>query len=115
MGAAVEFYVALVSVFVIGMIGGGAIVFFYRRWVINRQLRAAQRKAAKMVAEARTESQEILRESKEEADKTKSQAEAEYKERRSELQRQENRLNSKTEALERRVEGLEQRERNLSN
>ncbi len=115
MGGAVEFYVALVSVFVIGMIGGGAVVFFYRRWVINRQLRGAQRKAAKMVAEARTESQEILRESKEEADKTKSQAEAEYKERRSELQRQENRLSNKTETLERRLESLEQRERNLSN
>jgi len=111
----IEFYVALVSVFVIGVIGGGAIVFFYRRWVINRQLKAAQRKAAKMVSEARGESQNILREAKEEAEKTKSTSESEYKERRSELQRQENRLTSKTETLERRIEGVEQRERNLAN
>jgi len=111
----IEFYVALVSIFVIGVIGGGAIVFFYRRWVINRQLRAAQRKAAKMVSEARAESQNVLRESKEEAEKVKLTAEAEYRERRSELQRQENRLANKTEALEKRVDGVEQRERNLSN
>ena len=111
----IEFYVAIVSVFVIGVIGGGAIVFFYRRWVMNRQLRAAQRKAARMVAEARGESQDIVREAKEEADKVKVTAEAEYKERRSELQRQENRLTNKTEALERRIEGAEQRERNLAN
>jgi len=111
----IEFYVALVSIFVIGVIGGGAIVFFYRRWVINRQLRAAQRKAAKMVSEARAESQNVLRESKDEAEKVKFTAEAEYRERRSELQRQENRLANKTEALEKRVDGVEQRERNLSN
>ena len=111
----IEFYVALVSVFVIGVIGGGAIVFFYRRWVINRQLKAAQRKAAKMVSEARGEAQDVLREAKEEAEKTKSTSEAEYRDRRSELQRQENRLTSKTETLERRIEGVEQRERNLAN
>ena len=108
-------YVALVSIFVIGIILGGAIVFFFRRMVINRQLRIAQRKAARMVAEARNEAKDALQEAKTEADKTKSAAEAEYRERRTELQRQENRLASKTETLERRLEGVEQRERNLAN
>jgi len=112
----IEFYVvALISIFVIGIIGGGAIVFFFRRIAINRQLRVAQRKAARTVAEARVESKDVLREAKEEAGKLKSTADTEYRERRSELQRQESRLSSKTEALERRLEGVEQRERNLAN
>ncbi|MFC1932497.1 ribonuclease Y [Chloroflexota bacterium] len=109
------YIVALVAIFVIGMIGGGAAVFFFRRMVINRQLRNAQRKAARTVAEARLESKDVLREAKEETDKIKAATEAEYRERRSELQRQENRLSSKTETLERRLDGVEQRERNLTN
>ncbi len=110
------------SVFVIGLIFGGAVVFFFRRMVVNRQLRAAQRKAARIVAEARdeakgvvSEARSVVSEAKEEADKVKAAAEAEYHQRRSELQRQENRLSTKTETLERRLEGVDQRERNLAN
>ncbi len=111
----IEFYIALVSTFIIGVTFGGAIVFFFRRMAINRQLRAAQRKAARIVAESRLESQTALREIKEEAEKLKTMAETEFRERRSELQRQENRLASKTETMERRLEAAEQRERNLAN
>ncbi len=109
------YIVALIAIFVIGIIGGGAIVFFFRRMVINRQLRIAQRKADKTVADARVEAKEVLRQAKEEAEKTKLTIEAENRERRAELQRQENRLSSRTEALERKLEGLEQRDRNLTN
>jgi len=109
------YYVALVAMLVIGAIFGGTIVFFFRRMAINRQLRAAQRKAARTVAEARLEAKDALNEAKEESEKIKSTADTEYRERRSELQRQENRLSSKTETLERRLEGAEQRERNLAN
>ena len=108
-------YIALLSIFVIGIIGGGAIVFFFRRMVINRQLRTAQRKAARTVADARLEAKDILQEAKDEADKTTAAAAAEQRERRVELQRQENRLTSKTETLERRLESLEHRDRNLTN
>jgi len=108
-------YVALVSVFVIGVIAGGTAVFFFRRMAINRQLRAAQRKAARAVAEARQESKEVLREAKEEAERIKSAAEAEYRDRRAELQRQESRLAAKMEALDRKLEGVEHRERSLAN
>ena len=111
----IEFYIALVSVFVIGVIGGGALVFFYRRMVINHQLRVAQRKAARTTGEAKLEAKEILREAKEDAGKTKLTVEAEYRERRTELQRQENRLSSKMETLERKLEGVDQRERNIAN
>ena len=109
------YWVALVAILVIGVIGGGMSVFFSRRMVINRQLRIAQRKAVRMVAEARLESKDVLREAKEEVDRIKSVAEAEYRERRSELQRQENRLSAKTETSERKLEGVEHRERNLAN
>ena len=108
-------YVALISVLVIGVIGGGAIVFFFRRMVINRQLRVAQRKAARTMAEAKLEVRDVLREAKEEAEKVKTTTEAEYRQRRSEMQRQESRLATKTETLERKAEGIEQRDRNLTN
>jgi len=115
MGVEFSIYVvALISMFFIGMIGGGAVVFFFRRMVINRQLRTAQRKAARTVAEARLEAKDVVNEAKEEAEKVKATSEAEYRERRSELQRQENRLGSKTETLDRKLEGVEQRERNLA-
>jgi len=68
-----------------------------------------------MVAEARTESKDVLREAKEEAAKAKSTTETEYRERRAELQRQESRLSQKGETLERKLDGVEQRERNLAN
>jgi len=115
MGTTAFYVIALIAIFVIGIIGGGAIVFFFRRMVINRQLRTAQRKAARTVAEARQEAKDILQEAKEEAERTTAAAAAEHRERRAELQRQENRLASKTETLERRTEGVEQRERNLAN
>jgi ribonuclease Y len=109
------YYVALVSIFAIGIILGGAIVFFFRRMAINRLLRAAQRKAARIVTEARDEAQEITDKAKEDSEKLKLLSESEYRERRSELQRQENRLASKTESLERRQENVAQRERELAN
>lgn len=108
-------YATFVSMFAIGAILGGAIVFFFRRMVINRQLRTAQRKAARTVSEARNEARDVLDKAGEEAEKIKVTSAAEYRDRRSELQRQENRLTQKTETLERRLEGLEQRERNLTN
>ncbi|HEY33444.1 MAG TPA: ribonuclease Y [Dehalococcoidia bacterium] len=110
-----ETVLVYISSFIIGTVLGGAIVFFWRRMAINRQLRAAQRKAARILAEARVESRELLDQAKEDAEKAKSSAEADYRERRSELQRQENRLQSKTENLDRKTESVAQRERGLAN
>ncbi len=111
----VEFFVALVAVSIIGIVFGGMIVFFFRRMAINRQLRIAQRKAARIVTEARVESKDVVREAKQEADKARATAGTEYRERRSELQRQENRLSQKSESLDRKLENAENRERNLTN
>jgi len=109
------YYIALISIFVIGIIVGGVAIFFFRKTMVNRQLRIAERKASRMVSEAGAKSKDMLREAKQEADKAVTAAGAEYRERRAELQRQENRLSQKSESLERKLENVEHRERNLSN
>jgi ribonuclease Y len=107
-------YIAIFFSFIIGLIFGGMAAFLSRRMMFNRQLRIAERKAARMVAEARNESKNVLHEAQEEAKQIKATADTEYRERRAELQRQENRLTQKGETLDRKMEGVEQRERNLS-
>jgi len=109
------YYLAVVFAFLIGVIVGGGVIFFARRMMINRQMRIAERKAARMIAESRLESKNLLSEAKQEAEKVKSAADADYRERRSQLHNQENRLTQKTENLERKQESLEHRERNLDN
>jgi ribonuclease Y len=101
--------------FVIGVVFGGMAIFLFRRFAVNRQIRLAQRKAAKIEAEATEEAKKTLNEARREIDKLKSAADADYRERRSELQRQESRLSQKTETLDHKLEGVEQRERNLTN
>ena len=103
------------SSFIIGVVLGGLATFLSRRMLVNRQIRIAERKAARLVAEARLESKDILHTASQEADKIKAATEADYRERRSDLQRQENRLSQKTESLERKLEGVDQRDRNLAN
>ncbi len=106
---------AIAFSFVIGVIFGGMAVFLSRGMMANRQIRIAQRKAAKIVAEARTEAKEVLNETKRETDKVKSVTDAEYRERRTEMQRQENRLSQKEATLEHKLEDVSQRERSLVN
>jgi ribonuclease Y len=100
--------------FVIGVVFGGMAAFISRRFMFNRQIRIAERKAARMMAEARNEAKAVLQDAQGEAKRTKTTGETEYRERRSELQRQEGRLAQKAETLERKLEGVEQRERNLA-
>ena len=106
--------VAIFFSFIIGGIFGGMAVFITRGMVVNRQLRIAQKKAVRTVAEARLEAKDITHEAKEESSKVKSAAEREVRERRSELQRQESRASQKVETLERKLENLDNRERSLS-
>jgi len=111
----IDVVLAVFFSFTIGVVFGGMATFLFRRMLVNRQLRIAQRKASRIVAEAGAESKNMLNEAKQEAEKIKSVADAEHRERRTELQRQESRLSQKTETLEHKLEGVEQRERNLSN
>ena len=57
------------SSFIIGVVLGGMAVFIFRRLVVNRQIRISQRKAARMVAEARNEVKDVLNEAREEFEK----------------------------------------------
>lgn len=108
-------YLLFISSFIIGVVLGGAIVFFFRRMAVNRLLRIAQRRASRIEMEAKDEAKKILDQSRVEAEKIRSASDNEYRERRLEVQRQENRLLSKTENLERKLEGVAQRERALQN
>ncbi|NLL89895.1 MAG: ribonuclease Y, partial [Dehalococcoidales bacterium] len=99
--------------FVIGVIFGGMAMFLSRSMLANHQIRIAQRKAAKLLVEARTEAKDILEDNRKEIDKLKSMNEAEYKERRAEIQKQENRLLQKESSLEHKLEDAVERERSL--
>ncbi len=100
--------------FVIGVIFGGMALLLSRGMMANRQIRIAQKKAAKIVAEAGTGAKDVLNEAKLEIDKSKTIADNEIRERRAETQRQENRLNQKEVALERKLEEVEYQKGNLS-
>ncbi|MCH8864710.1 MAG: ribonuclease Y [Chloroflexi bacterium] len=89
--------------------------FLSRRIMFNRQIRIAERKAAKIMGDTREEAKKVLNEAREETSKIKAAADTEYRERRSEVQRQENRLLQKNETLDRKLEGVEQRERGMAN
>jgi ribonuclease Y len=108
-------YIALFFSFVIGLICGGVGAFLSRRVIFNRQIRIAERKAVKMVSEARSEAKNVLLEAQNESKRIKTAADNDYRDRRAEVQRQENRLNQKSETLDRKLESVDQRERNLVN
>ncbi len=105
---------AYVSILIIGFVGGAAVVYFFRRMSVQRQLRIAQRKAARTMAEAKAEAKELTDNAHADVVKERASADNEYRERRSEQQRQESRLQSKTENLDRKLEGVSQRESNLT-
>ena len=68
----IETVLAIFFSFIIGIIFGGMAAFLSRRMMINRQIRIAERKAARITAEARTESKDILQAARQETDKMKS-------------------------------------------
>ena len=113
-GLGVQTILAILFSFIIGVAFGGMALFLSRRVIFNRQIRIAERKSARIMTEAKNDSQNALRQAKEEANKARTTAEAEYRERRAELQRQENRLSQKSETLDRKLAGVEQRERDLT-
>ena len=65
------------SSFVIGVVLGGAIVFFFRRMAVNRLLRVAQRRASRIELEAKEESRKVNEQARIEAEKVRSAADNE--------------------------------------
>lgn len=107
--------VGALAVFIIGIVLGGILLWFFRGALIGRRQRIAERKALRIETEAQSKAKVITDEAKQEAEKVKSVAESEYRQRRSELQRQENRLTQKIDSLDHKLENLEHRDRNLNN
>jgi len=108
-------YIAILFSFIIGLVVGVIVLLVWWRRSATRQIRIAERKAAKIESDSRNEAKKALEKAQEEANRLKTSAETEYRDRRSELQKQENRVNQKSETLDRKLEGAEQRERNLTN
>src|SRR4030042_305161 len=97
----------------LALVLGVLIGYFVRQLVANREIQRTRNEAQKLLGEATTKYNELLRAAREEAIKVGNAAEAENKERRLEIQRLEKRSNQRTEALERKLEGGERRERDL--
>ena len=107
------YYIALGASVIIGIIIGAFVWHLFRGAIIGRRARIAERKAARITADAEIRAKGIIAEGKQEVDKIRASSEAESRERRIEIQRQENRLSQKLENLERKLESVEHRERNL--
>jgi ribonuclease Y len=114
-GVGIIYYIALFSCFFIGIVLGAFLLYILFRKPYNRQYRVNERKAAKMVADARNEAKDILQKAQEESNRLKASTDNEYRERRAEVQKAENRVNQKSETLDRKLEGIEQRERSMNN
>jgi len=106
--------ITIIFSFLIGGVAGAAAMFLFRRTMISRQMRIAERTASKLKIDAEVRAKEVLREAKAEAEKFKSGAEKEYRDRRSELHQRENRLSQKESTLDRKLEGLNHRERSMA-
>ena len=104
--------VALVAV-VGGLAAGVAIGFVARsRWA-NQSIKGANEKAARIVADARTQQKDLILEAKEEKIRLQREAEDDARSRRNELAALERRLLQRDEQLDQRSDMLEQRDRKL--
>lgn len=93
----------------------GLIGYFIRQLVANQQILSTRREAQRLLSEATTKQEEMLREAKLDADRVRKIASGESKEFNRQLQRLEKRLDQKEEALDRKRESAERRERDLEN
>jgi ribonuclease Y len=108
--------VAIVLGVVLGVLGlaiGALLGDTIRRRISQGRVEAAERDAAKILAEAQTNQKEILLEAKEEAIRLRAQGEAEIKERRAEVLKLEQRVAQREENLDRKLETLEHRDQSL--
>ncbi|MCU0505380.1 MAG: ribonuclease Y [Chloroflexi bacterium] len=104
---------ALAVVAVVAIVAGAAIGFVARGFWANQAIKAAQEKAARIVAEARTQQKDLILEAKDEKLRLSQEAEEEARQKRGELSGLERRLLQRDEQLDQRTDMLEQRDRKL--
>ncbi len=104
---------ALAVVAVVAIAAGAVIGFVARGFWANQAIKAAQEKAARIVAEARTQQKDLILEAKDEKLRLSQQAEEEARQKRGELSALERRLLQRDEQLDQRTDMLEQRDRKL--
>jgi ribonuclease Y len=105
--------VAIVAVLAAGALGG-AVGFVARGALANQTLKSAQDKAARIVAEARTQQKDMILEAKDEKLRLGREAEEEARAKRTELQGLERRLLTRDEQLDQRSELLEEKGRKIT-
>lgn len=111
----------IVVAFIIGVAGGGFILFKqgikYRRKTAEANIGSAEEEAKRIVEEAKKNAEsvkkEALIEAKDEIHKNRNEAEKEIKERRNEVSRQERRVQQKEETLDKKIDNLEKKEETL--
>jgi ribonucrease Y len=105
--------VVAVVVVLLSIIGGLAAGFFARGVVANQSIKAAQEKAARIVAEARAQQKDLILQAKEEQVRMQRELEEEGRAKRADLGNLEHRLLQRDEQLDQRTDMLEERNRKL--
>ena len=105
--------VAVVAIVAAGVVGV-AVGFVVRSTLSNQSIKAAQDKAARIVAEARTQQKDMILEAKDEKLRLGREAEDEARIKRTELQNLERRLLSRDEQLDQRADMLEEKSRKIN-
>src|SRR5450759_1899307 len=106
--------IALVATVAVAALVAGAVVGFVARGLVAGQaIQNAQEKAARIVAEARTQQKELILTAKDEKLRLQREAEDEARAKRGELSGLESRLLARDEQLDLRADMLEQRDRKL--
>jgi ribonuclease Y len=103
-----------VAIAVVGVVVGVAVGFIARGTLSNQTLKAAQDKAARIVAEARAQQKDMILEAKDEKLRLQREAEDEARIKRTELQNLERRLLARDEQLDQRADLLEEKSRKIT-
>ena len=105
--------IVLIAALVAAVIGV-AIGFVVRGVLASQTIKAAQEKAARIVAEARAQQKDMILEAKDEKLRQQREADEEARQRRTELQNLERRLLSRDEQLDQRADMLEEKSRKIN-
>ncbi|MCB0163910.1 MAG: ribonuclease Y [Anaerolineae bacterium] len=100
--------------FVVAIVAGAAIGYFYHRYTTEKKLKSADERAAEIVEKANAQAKQTGVQAKEEALKLRNEAEGDITRRRREIEKIEERLQNRQENLDKRIDLVEKKERVLN-